>query len=86
MSLSAVIHLLAAVPAGLPRAGGSVSATARKLSDRMHAAADGRARARGWEVTETRGWLGLSGRSYHDPRFAARQQAIQDTPARRKTA
>jgi hypothetical protein len=52
------------------------------LSDRIHAAADDRARARGWQVTHTPGRCGLSGRSYHDPRFATRRQALQDTPAR----
>jgi anti-sigma regulatory factor (Ser/Thr protein kinase) len=39
----------------------------RKLGDRVHAAADDRARALGWEVTETPGRLRLSGRSYRDP-------------------
>ena len=55
-----------------------VKALGERLSDRIHAAADDRARALGWEVTETPGWLGLSGRSYRDPRFAARRQIRQD--------
>ena len=41
------------------------------------------AQALGWAVTETSGWLGLRGRSYHDPRFAARQQACQTAQAAR---
>ena len=53
-----------------------------RLSGRFHAAADDHARARGWQVTQTPSRLGLSGRSYHDPRFADRRQARQDTPAR----
>jgi hypothetical protein len=56
-------------------------ALGRKLSDRIHRAADDRARAVGWEVTETPAWLGLRGRSYHDPRFAARRQAHQTAQA-----
>ena len=53
-----------------------------RLSGRIHAAADDHARAQGWQITHTPGRFGLSGRSYHDPRFAARLQARQDTPAR----
>jgi hypothetical protein len=52
------------------------------FSGRIHAAADDHARARGWQATHTPSRLGLSGRSYRDPRFAARRQARQDTPAR----
>jgi hypothetical protein len=52
-----------------------------RVSDRIHAAADDRARARGWQVTQAPGLFGLSNRSYRDPRFAARRQARQDTPA-----
>jgi hypothetical protein len=65
-----------------PRPAGVVDAFARKLSDRMHTSADDRARALGWAVTETRGWLGLSGRCYRDPRFGARRRSLQDTPPR----
>jgi hypothetical protein len=54
-----------------------------RLSDRVHAAADDRARAWGWEVTETAGRLGLRGRSYRDPRFAARRQDHQNAQAGR---
>ena len=59
-----------------------IRAAGERLSDRIHAAADDHARARGWQITQTPGRFGLSGRSYHDPRFAARLQARQDTPAR----
>jgi hypothetical protein len=59
-----------------------IRAVGGRLSGRIHAAADDRARAGGWEVTQTPGRFGLSGRSYRDPRFAARRQALQDTPAR----
>ena len=54
-------------------------AVGERLSGRMHAAADDRARALGWEVTQTPGRLGLSGRSYRDPRFAARRRTLRDT-------
>ena len=60
-----------------------IRAVGEQVSDRIHAAADDRARALGWQVTPTRGRYGLSGRSYRDPRFAARRQALQDTPAKR---
>jgi hypothetical protein len=53
----------------------------RRLSDRMRTAADERARAGGWEITETSEPLGLHGRSYHDPRFGARR-SHQDAAAR----
>jgi hypothetical protein len=59
-----------------------IRAAGERLTDRIHAATDDRARALGWEVTATPGRFGLSGRSYRDPRFAARRQARQDTPAR----
>jgi hypothetical protein len=59
-----------------------IRAAGGRLSDRIHAAADDRARARGWQVTATLGRFGLGGRSYRDRRFAARRQARQDTPAR----
>lgn len=41
----------------------------RQLSTWVHAAGDERARAHGWQVTETTGRLGLGGRRYRDPRF-----------------
>jgi hypothetical protein len=71
-----------------PTATGRHGITARfwaaggRLSDRIHAAADDHARARGWKVIPTPGRLGLSGRSYRDPRFAARRQTPQDSPGR----
>jgi hypothetical protein len=72
-----IANPIGAVPAGRWRIADLVRATARKFSDHAHAAADDRARALGWEVTETSGRLGLSGRSYRDPRFDTRadQQA-----------
>jgi hypothetical protein len=66
------LHITAT--ASRPRITGLVRAAGRKLSGRAHAAADDRARALGWTVTETPGRLGLSGRSYCDPRFTARRQ------------
>jgi hypothetical protein len=65
------------ISSGHPRIADLVDALDLKLSDRTHSAADDRARAQGWVVTETPGWLGLRGRSYRDPRFAARRQAHQ---------
>jgi hypothetical protein len=60
-----------------------VRAAGRKLSDRVHAPADDRARTLGWTVTETPVRLGLRGRRYHDPRFAARRQDRQDEQPRK---
>ena len=65
------------------RLGELARATARRLSDRAHAAADQRARALGWQVTEDPGWFGLAGRSYRDPRFTARRHARQQAQAPR---
>lgn len=56
-----------------------IRAVGERLSDRIHVGADDRARALGWEVTQTPGRFGLSGRSYRDPRFAARRRTVQDT-------
>lgn len=61
-------------PMARPRITAPARAARRSLSERIHAAADDRARAQGWEVTESRGWLGLRGRTYRDPRFAARRR------------
>jgi hypothetical protein len=55
-----------------------IRAVGERLSDRIHAAADDRARARGWQVTQTPGPFGLSGRGYRDPRFAARRRTLQN--------
>jgi len=63
--------------------GAHTGAVAERLSDRIHAADDDHARAQGWEITQTPGRLGLTGRSYRDPRFDARRQDPQDTPASR---
>ena len=54
---------------------------AERLSDRIHAAADDRARALGWQVTPTPGPLGLSGRQYRDPRFGDRAGHRRDGTA-----
>jgi hypothetical protein len=62
----------ATAPTARPRIAALARAAARKLSDRVHATADDQARALGWQVTETAGPLGLTGRRYRDPRFAAR--------------
>jgi hypothetical protein len=48
---------------------GRLQSALAELADRAHAAGDARARARGWTVTAMPGLLGLSGRSYRDPRF-----------------
>jgi hypothetical protein len=57
----------------------------RAISDQAHAAADARARARGWTVTATTGRLGLEARTYRDPRFdrlSARRPATAALPAK----
>ncbi|MHB1597149.1 MAG: hypothetical protein ACYCU3_23610 [Streptosporangiaceae bacterium] len=51
---------------------GAVTAAAGRLSTRIHAAGDARARDLGWEITRTPGRAGLTGRRYRDPRFATR--------------
>jgi hypothetical protein len=71
------------ISSGHPHIAAFVGALARKLSDHMHIAADDRARALGWAITETSGWLGLRGRRYRDPRFAAQRQAHRTTQATR---
>jgi hypothetical protein len=58
-----------------------IKAVGERLSDRIHAAADDHARALRWQVTQTPGRFGLSGRSYRDPRFATRRRVLQDTQA-----
>ena len=68
---------------GRPGMTARISAVGQRLSTRIHAAAGDRARAPGWEVTETPGPLGLNGRSYRDIRFAALRQDRQDTAARK---
>ncbi len=71
-------HITAAA-AGRLHIADLVCAAGRKLSDRIHAAAEDHARALGWEVTENPGPLGLNGRIYRDPRFNARRPNRQDT-------
>jgi len=46
------------------------------LSARLHAPGDARAREVGWTVTVVPGPLGLTGRSYRDPRFSARAGTV----------
>jgi hypothetical protein len=50
----------------------AVTHAAGRLSTRVHASSDARARALGWEITRTPGRAGLTGRTYRDPRFATR--------------
>ena len=52
---------------------GLVRASLTVTADRVHAAGDARARARGWAITPTAGPFGLAGRSYRDPRFGPPQ-------------
>ena len=46
----------------------------RDLSNRVHAAADERARRHGWQITQSTGRFGFGGRTYRDPRFDNRRQ------------
>jgi hypothetical protein len=46
----------------------------RELSIQVHAAGDKRARAYGWEITESTGRFGFGARSYRDPRFDDRRR------------
>jgi len=50
-----------------------LGAALTRLSDRAHAAADDRARARGWADTTVPGLLGLHGRAYRDPSTRGRR-------------
>ncbi|MHB1596829.1 MAG: hypothetical protein ACYCO9_10160 [Streptosporangiaceae bacterium] len=50
----------------------AISSAAERLSIRVHAAGDARARDLGWEITRTAARAGLAGRTYRDPRFATR--------------
>ena len=47
----------------------AITGAAGRLSNRIHASGDARARAAGWEITPTPGRAGLTGRTYRDPRF-----------------
>jgi anti-sigma regulatory factor (Ser/Thr protein kinase) len=53
-----------------------VRAALTGLSDRLHTAADTRARDIGWTVTVMPGLFGLNGRSYRDPRVRRRARAV----------
>jgi hypothetical protein len=48
----------------------------RALSDRLHAAADERARQYGWEITKSTGRFGFAARTYRDPRFDDRRRQL----------
>ncbi len=51
-----------------------------KLSDRVHAADDADAVARGWTVTATVSRLGMIGRNHRNPRFDSRKVASSPAP------
>jgi hypothetical protein len=65
-----------------PRAGAvaRISAWVRRrqgdLSNRVHAAADERARCNGWEVTRSTGRFGFGARTYRHPRFDGRSRQL----------
>ena len=67
---------------------GAITTAAARLSTRIHAAGDARAREQGWEITRTPGRAGLAGRAYRDPRFATRTApaARTDTTQGRRAA
>jgi hypothetical protein len=52
------------------------------LSDRVHAAADERARRYGWEVTRSTGRFGFGARTYRDPRFDGWRRQLPPGAAR----
>ena len=57
----------------------AITDAAGRLSNRIHAAGDARARAMGWEITRTPGRAGLEGRTYRDPRFDTRTALVGRT-------
>ncbi len=52
-----------------PAASGQRPSRLTRIASRLHAAADERAAARGWTITPASGWLGMTARTYRDPRF-----------------
>jgi hypothetical protein len=58
------------------RISGRVRRRQRELSARIFAAADDRARRRGWTVTVTTGRFGFEARSYRDARFDDRRRRL----------
>jgi hypothetical protein len=76
-----------AIPVGRRRLADRIRSGQRQISDRVHSAADARARARGWTVTESTGRFGMGARTYRDPGFSTRPRSTSnDTPLRRRTA
>ncbi len=65
--------IILAEPAVPGRVAGRLRRHLREVSDRAHAAGDAHAQAMGWTIAQTPGPLGLSGRTYRDPRFDARR-------------
>lgn len=57
----------------------------RELSSQIHAAGDERARALGWEVTESTGRFGFGTRIYRDPRFDDRCRRLTGGIERSRT-
>jgi hypothetical protein len=74
-----IIHPRAGVVA---RASAWVRRRQGDLSDRVHAAADERARHYGWEVTGSTGRFGFGARTYQDPRFDGRSRQLSHGAAR----
>jgi hypothetical protein len=65
------------------RALARLTAALTRVSDRVHAVGDQRARAAGWTVAVVPGPAGLNGRAYRHPLFAAghRGRAGRSLPA-----
>lgn len=57
----------------------------RELSTRIHIAGDERARAFGWEVTQSAGRFGFGTRIYRDPRFDDRRRRLAGETQRSRT-
>ena len=57
----------------------------RELSTQIHAAGDERARALGWEVTQSAGKFGFGTRIYRDPRFDDRRRRLAGESQRSRT-
>ncbi len=55
----------------------AIAGSQRQLSDRAYQRGDALAHERWWEITATTGRPGFVGRTYGDPRFAARPFAAR---------